>query len=134
MRQARGTARVFGSDPPAADFWLKQVLAGVFIAVAMAGPDQEVMQKNISVARLADAQTNMLLMSLVLLAVVARFLYLGGLLAQLAPTLGLPAGGDRLFPAVVLGHLPGWVQLPFVLALVSGYAAARRRAINALIS
>jgi len=130
--QAQGTARVFGTDPLAADFWLKQVLAGVFIAVAMTGLDQEMMQKNISVARLADAQKNMLLMSLVLLAVVALFLFLGGLLAQLAPTLGMPAGGDRLFPAVVLGHLPGWVQLLFVLALVSALFPSADGALTAL--
>lgn len=130
--QAQGSARVLGTDALAADFWAKQLLAGIFIAVAMTGLDQEMMQKNISVARLADAQKNMLLMSLVLLAVVALFLFLGGLLAQLGPRLGLPAGGDRLFPAVVLGHLPGWVQILFVLALVSALFPSADGALTAL--
>lgn len=130
--QEAGTARLWGTDPLARDFWAKQVLAGIFIAVAMTGLDQEMMQKNISVARLRDAQKNMLLMSLVLLAVVALFLFLGGLLAQLGPTLGLPAGGDRLFPAVVLGHLPDWVQLLFVLALISALFPSADGALTAL--
>ena len=41
--QQLGLATVFGSDPMSRDFWLKQVLAGVFIAVAMTGLDQEMM-------------------------------------------------------------------------------------------
>ncbi len=130
--QQQGVATVFGLDPLAADFWLKQVLAGVFIAVAMTGLDQEMMQKNISVRTLAGAQLNMVVMSLVLLAVVALFLFLGGLLVQFAPTVGLQAGGDRLFPAVVLGHLPGWVQLLFVLALISALFPSADGALTAL--
>jgi len=132
--QAQGTARVFGTDPLARDFWLKQVLAGIFIAVAMTGLDQEMMQKNISVTTLRDAQKNVIVMSLVLLAVVALFLYLGGLLAMFAPTVGLQAGGDRLFPAVVLGHLPGWVQILFIIALVSALFPSADGALTALTS
>lgn len=132
--RAQGTARVFGTDPLARDFWLKQVLAGIFIAVAMTGLDQEMMQKNISVTTLRDAQKNVIVMSLVLLAVVALFLYLGGLLAMFAPTVGLQAGGDRLFPAVVLGHLPGWVQILFIIALVSALFPSADGALTALTS
>ncbi|MCA0240367.1 MAG: sodium:solute symporter [Proteobacteria bacterium] len=132
--QQQGLATVFGHDPLSREFWLKQVLAGVFIAVAMTGLDQEMMQKNISVKTLGGAQKNMLVMSLVLLAVVALFLYLGGLLAMFAPTVGLQAGGDRLFPAVVLGHLPGWVQVLFVIALVSALFPSADGALTALTS
>lgn len=132
--QAQGTARVFGTDPLAPDFWAKQVLAGIFIAVAMTGLDQEMMQKNISVTTLRDAQKNVIVMSLVLLTVVALFLYLGGLLAQHAPTVGLQAGGDRLFPAMVLGHLPGWVQILFIIALISALFPSADGALTALTS
>ena len=130
--QAQGTARLWGTDPLAADFWAKQVLAGIFIAVAMTGLDQEMMQKNLSVTTLRDAQKNVIVLSLVLLAVVALFLFLGGLLAQVGPSVGLGAGGDRLFSAVVLGHLPGWVQLLFLIALVSALFPSADGALTAL--
>ncbi|MBK7264310.1 MAG: sodium:solute symporter [Rubrivivax sp.] len=130
--QQLGLATVFGSDPMSRDFWLKQVLAGVFIAVAMTGLDQEMMQKNISVATLRGAQKNMVVMSLVLLAVVALFLFLGGLLVQFAPSVGLTAGGDRLFPTVVLGHLPPWVQILFIIALISALFPSADGALTAL--
>jgi Na+/proline symporter len=132
--QDQGIATVFGTDPMSRTFWAKQVLAGIFIAVAMTGLDQEMMQKNISVATLRGAQQNMVLMALVLLAVVALFLFLGGLLVQFAPTVGLQAAGDRLFPAVVLGHLPGWVQVLFVLALISALFPSADGALTALTS
>ena len=130
--QQQGLATVFGTDPYSRSFWVKQVLAGVFIAVAMTGLDQEMMQKNISVATLRGAQHNVLLLSLVLLAVVALFLFLGGLLVQFAPTVGLQASGDRLFPQVVLGHLPGWVQILFILALISALFPSADGALTAL--
>lgn len=131
LRQ-QGLATVFGTDPMSAGYWAKQVLAGLFIAVAMTGLDQEMMQKNISVARLRDAQKNVMLLSVTLLAVVALFLFLGGLLAQFAPRVGLAAGGDRLFPAVVLGHLPAWVQVLFLIALVSALFPSADGALTAL--
>jgi Na+/proline symporter len=132
--QRQGLATVFGTDPLSRSYWAKQVLAGIFIAVAMTGLDQEMMQKNISVTTLRGAQKNVLLMSLVLLAVVALFLYLGGLLVQFAPMVGLEAGGDRLFPAVVLGHLPGWVQILFIIALISALFPSADGALTALTS
>jgi Na+/proline symporter len=134
LMREQGIARLWGTDPLSAGYWAKQLLAGVFIAVAMTGLDQEMMQKNISVTTLRDAQKNMLVMSLVLLAVVALFLYLGGLLVQFAPTVGLQAQGDRLFPAVVLGHLPGWVQILFVVALISALFPSADGALTALTS
>ncbi len=132
--QERGISTVFGTDPYAKTWWLKQVVAGAFIAIAMTGLDQEMMQKNISVRRLRDAQKNVVVLSLVLLAVVSLFLYLGGLLALFAPTVGLQVAGDRLFPAVVLGWLPVAVQVLFVIALISALFPSADGALTALTS
>ncbi len=132
--QERGIATVFGTDPYAKTWWLKQVVAGAFIAIAMTGLDQEMMQKNISVRRLRDSQKNVVVLSLVLLAVVSLFLYLGGLLALFAPTVGLQVAGDRLFPAVVLGWLPVAVQVLFVIALISALFPSADGALTALTS
>jgi len=132
--QERGLATVFGTDPFARDHFAKQVLAGMFIAIAMTGMDQEMMQKSISVRTLGDSQKNVVVMALVMLVVVAVFLYLGGLLYLFAPTVGLAAAGDRIFPAVVLGYMPVAVQVLFVIALISALFPSADGALTALTS
>lgn len=132
--RAAGLAEVFVTDPMSASHWGKQLLAGAAIAVAMTGLDQEMMQKNISVRRLADSQKNMMLMAAIMVGVVLLFLFLGGLLMLYAQQQGIAARGDRLFPTVVLEHLPAWVQLVFVLALISALFPSADGAITALTS
>jgi Na+/proline symporter len=113
------------------------VVAGAFIAIAMTGLDQEMMQKSLSVRRLADAQKNIVVLAFVLLAVVGVFVLLGGLLHLFAASVGLQATGDRLFPAVVLGPqaaLPVAVQVLFVLALISALFPSADGALTALTS
>lgn len=132
--RAAGLAEVFVTAPMSATHWAKQLLAGAAIAVAMTGLDQEMMQKNISVRRLADAQKNMMVMAAIMTGVVLLFLFLGGLLSLYARQQGLAAQGDRLFPAVVMDHLPAWVQLIFVVALISALFPSADGAITALTS
>ncbi len=129
-----GLSQVFVDDPFSRSFWGKQVLAGMFIAIAMTGMDQEMMQKNISVKRLADSQKNVMLLATIMLGVVALFLFLGGLLHLFAAQAGITARGDALFGAVVLQHLPAWVQLVFVIALISALFPSADGAITALTS
>jgi len=130
--EAAGLNTVFVTEPDSRLFWAKQLLAGVAIAVAMTGLDQEMMQKNISVPRLADAQKNVLLMSTLMLGVVFLFLLLGALLQLFALQTGIAARGDALFPAVVLQHLPLLAQLVFVIALVSALLPSADGALTAL--
>ena len=130
----RGLSTIFSTDINSKQFWLKQILAGMFIAIAMTGMDQEMMQKNISVKTLADSQKNIIALSIIMLCVVLLFLFLGGLLYLYAPTVGLQATGDKIFPAVVLGHLPAMVQIIFVIALISALFPSADGAITALTS
>jgi len=132
--QDQGLATVFNADPFSRHFFAKQVLAGVFITIVMTGLDQEMMQKSISVKTLPDSQKNMVVLGFVLLGVVCLFLYLGGLLHLFAPTVGLQARGDALFPAVVLGTLPVAVQVLFVIALISALFPSADGALTALTS
>lgn len=127
-----GLSTIFVTDPASRYFFVKQILAGAFISMAMTGMDQEMMQKNISVKRLADAQKNMLTLALVMLAVVLMFLFLGGLLQLFATEHGITARGDQLFGAVVFGYFPSWLQLVFVLALISALFPSADGAITAL--
>jgi len=129
---AAGLSHVWVSDPLSRDFSVKALLAGMFIAIAMTGLDQEMMQKSLSVAKLRDAQKNLLLLALLLVAVIGAFLLLGGLLTLFAREHGLAVTGDALFPAVVMQHLPAWVQVVFVLALVSALLPSADGALTAL--
>ena len=131
---ARGLSTLFVTDPNSKLFFAKQVVAGIFITVAMTGLDQEMMQKNISVKTLADSQKNMVTLSLVFTAVVLLFLYLGGLLSLFTAQAGMAETGDKIFAAVVLGHLPQAVQIIFVIALISALFPSADGAITALTS
>lgn len=129
-----GLTRVWGTVPEARDFWLKQMLAGMAIGIAMTGMDQEQMQKNISVRTLPESQLNMMVTGIAMLLVVTAFLTLGALMTIFAQHTGLEARGDRLFPAVVMGYLPAGLQLVFVIALISALFPSADGALTALTS
>ncbi|OEZ57239.1 sodium:solute symporter [Duganella sp. HH105] len=132
--EAQGLTRVVTSAVDSPAYFWKQFLAGFFIVLAMTGMDQEIMQKNISVRTLRDSQKNMLLLTVVLTGVLLLFMFLGGLLSLYAPTVGLAATGDKLFPAVVMQHMPAAVQLVFFIGLVSALFPSADGALTALTS
>lgn len=131
---AKGYTRVWNTDFNGAGFWAKQIVGGIFIALAMVGLDQEMMQKNISVPNLADSQKNMCCFSLVLLLVNVLFLLLGALLYLFAKTHNVTAAGDEIFPAIVMQHFPAWIQIIFFLALISALFPSADGALTALTS
>ncbi|QJE01384.1 sodium:solute symporter [Massilia forsythiae] len=130
----QGLARVFTLDANSPGFWLKQIVAGIFIVITMTGLDQEMMQKTISVKTLRDSQKNLLALTAVLVVVLCSFLFLGGLLYLVAPTVGVTASGDKIFSTIVMGHLPAAVQIVFLVALVSALFPSADGAITALTS
>jgi len=115
-------------------YFLKQVLGGAFITIAMTGLDQEMMQKNISVKTLGGAQKNMLLFSSVMVLVNFLFLFLGGVLFMYAESKGLTVKGDDLFPTVALTHMPMLISLIFIIGLISALFPSADGAITALTS
>ncbi len=131
---ANGLSRVFTTDANHPHYWLKDIVAGAFIVLTMTGMDQEMMQKTISVKTLADSQKNLLSLTAVLVIVLSAFLFLGGLLYLYAPLAGVTATGDKIFPAVVMGHLPAAVQIIFLIALISALFPSADGAITALTS
>ncbi len=126
--------KVWGTDANAPGFWLKQIIGGTFIAIAMTGLDQEMMQKNISVPNLRDAQKNMFLFSVVLVGVNLLFLTLGGLLYLFATANGVTATGDQIFPTIVMHYFPQWMQIIFFIALISALFPSADGALTALTS
>ena len=129
-----GLSTIFVTDVAERTFFGKQFVAGAFIAIAMTGLDQEMMQKNISVRTLAGSQANVVVMALVMMGVVLLFLYLGGLLYLYAPAAGIAASGDAILPAVVFGRLSPVIQLVFLVALVSALLPSADGALTALTS
>ena len=132
--QSRGLANIFTHDVDSPNFWLKQIIAGALITITMTGMDQEMMQKTISVKTLKDSQKNMLTLTAVLVVVLLSFVFLGGLLYLYAPLVGVTATGDKIFPAVVMGHLPAALQIIFLIALISALFPSADGAITALTS
>lgn len=130
----KGYSKIFFTDPNSKLFFVKQILAGAFITVTMTGMDQEMMQKNISVKTLKDSQKNVISMSIVLMVVILIFLFLGGLLYLYATQLNLDVTGDKLFPAIALQHMPPFVSVIFIIALISALFPSADGAITALTS
>jgi Na+/proline symporter len=130
----RGLSRVFTFDANSPNFWLKQIVAGIFIVLTMTGMDQEMMQKTISVKTLGDSQKNLLSLTAVLVVVLTSFLFLGGLLYLYAPVAGVTATGDKIFSTLVMSHLPATVQIVFLIALISALFPSADGAITALTS
>lgn len=116
------------------DFMWKHIIGGAFITITMTGLDQEMMQKNISVKNLKDAQKNMVVFSFILLFVNALFLLLGGMLQLFATQNGWEFKPDDLFPSIVQQHLPFGIFIIFIIGLISALFPSVDGAITALTS
>lgn len=133
--KAEGYTKLIGTDPLAGNFFLKQVLGGAFITIAMTGLDQEMMQKNISVTNLKDSQKNMMTLSFLQMVVVFIFLMLGALLSLYASAKGLQVAGDDLFPTIaVKSGLPFFITVCFMIGLISALFPSADGALTALTS
>ena len=119
-------------------FW-KLFFTGAFIAIAMTGLDQDMMQKNLTCKNLKDAQKNMISFSIVLVVVTFLFMLLGALLYIYAKkhNIGIPLMDgspktDLLFPEIALNSGLGiTLAITFMLGLI---AAAYSSADSALTS
>ena len=132
----RGFTQVFNTDWHSPAFFVKQILSGAFITVAMTGLDQEMMQKNISCKSLGEAQKNMVVFSVILVLVNLLFLILGGALYLYltANNIAAPAKPDDVFPTIAINFLPPLVGLIFIIGLVSALFPSADGAMTALTS
>ena len=132
--QVKGLSTVFNTEVNSKTFFLKQIVGGAFVTLTMTGLDQEMMQKNISVKTLKDAQKNMVTIGFTMLLVISLFLYLGGLIHLYAAQNNIQAAGDDLFPTLALFHMPPYISIIFILALISALFPSADGAITALTS
>ncbi|SCX87118.1 Na+/proline symporter [Nonlabens sp. Hel1_33_55] len=122
----------FWDDWKSDKYFVKQFLAGAFIAIVMTGLDQDMMQKNLTCRSLKDAQKNIFWFTIVLTIVNFVFLALGVLLTAFAKAESITASKDDLFPAIAInGGLGIGIGLVFLLGLI---AAAYSSADSALTS
>lgn len=130
------SSRIFFFDDPSKGiyFW-KQFIAGIFMAIAINGLDQDMMQRNLACRDSAQSRKNMLVSGVMQFFVIALFLLLGTLLVVYIdsnPSLAMPEKSDEIF-GLVASHnsLPAVVGVLFILGLV---AAAYSAAGSALVS
>lgn len=129
-----GYTKMWNTDVGSKGFWVKQILGGAFITIAMTGLDQEMMQKNISVKTLKNSQKNIFTFSTIMVLVNVVFLFLGGLLFLAADAHHLNIAGDDLFAEIALNYLPSWVAIVFTLGIISTLFPSADGAITALTS
>lgn len=121
-------SKTFFWDWHKSNFFLKEFIGGIFIAVAMTGLDQNMMQKNLSCKSLNDAQKNIFWFSVVMVIVNVFFLALGVLLYQYYQSSGIdmPVNAetgkimtDKVFPNLALNHLGIFAGLIFIIGLTA---------------
>lgn len=131
----KGYTKIFNWDVNSGSFALKHIVGGMFIAIAMTGLDQEMMQKNISVKTLKDSQKNIMTFTTVLMIVNFLFLVLGGVLYLYAGSKGINVPPDDLFPTIALSDaFSGTIGVIFIIALISALFPSVDGAITSLTS
>lgn len=119
------------SDP---NNFFKQFFSGALITIVMTGLDQDMMQKNLSISNVRDAQKNMGMFSIVLVFANLLFLTMGALLYLYAANVGLeiPATTDQLYPTIALQHLPAAAGIFFIIGLIAAAYSSADGALTAL--
>ncbi len=114
--------------------FFKQFFSGALITIVMTGLDQDMMQKNLSMATIGDAQKNMATFSIVLVFANALFIALGALLYIYASNVGLPipASADQLYPTVALQYLSPATGIIFIVGLIAAAYSSADSALTAL--
>jgi solute:Na+ symporter, SSS family len=120
-------SETFFFDFKKSNFFLKEFLGGIFIAVTMTGLDQNMMQKNLSCKSLKEAQRNIFWFSIVMVIVTFCFLSLGALIYQYYDHTGtaLPMNDagkvitDKVFPNLALNYLGVFAGMVFIIGLTA---------------
>ncbi len=119
----------------------KQFIGGIFVTIAMTGLDQDLMQKNLSMKTIGEAQKNMFTFTGVFVVLNIFFLGVGALLYVYATRNGIEIPLDHitgkprtdfLFPEIALNHLSVIPAIVFMLGLTAATFATTDSALTAL--
>ncbi len=123
------------SDPMSGQWFWKQFIAGIFLAIATNGLDQDMMQRHLSCADSRSSRKNMIVSSVMQFFIIAMFLILGTMLVIYAESTGIemPEKSDELF-GLIASHesMPIVVGIIFVVGLISASYSAAGSALTSL--
>ncbi|MBD3583473.1 sodium:solute symporter [Flavobacterium selenitireducens] len=131
----------FYEDWLKSNYWVKQIVGGIFVTIAMVGLDQDLMQKNLSCANIGEAQKNMFTFTGIFVMINLFFLSVGALLYIYAEKNGIsiPLDAftgkprtDLLFPEIAFHHLALIPAIVFLLGLTAATFATTDSALTAL--
>jgi len=131
----------FYEDYMKGTYFLKQILGGIFVTIAMVGLDQDLMQKNLSCTTIKDAQKNMFTFTGIFVIINIFFLSVGALLYIYAAKNGIEIPTDLitgkprtdlLFPEIAFHHLAIIPAIVFLLGLTAATFATTDSALTAL--
>ncbi len=121
--------------------FIKQIVGGIFVTIAMVGLDQDLMQKNLSCATIGEAQKNMFTFTGIFVVINIFFLSVGALLYIYAAKNGIEVPTDLvtgkprtdlLFPEIAFNHLALIPSIIFLLGLTAATFATTDSALTAL--
>lgn len=121
--------------------FVKQILGGIFVTIAMVGLDQDLMQKNLSCANIKEGQKNMFWFTGIFVVINFIFLCVGALLYiyaqkfQISVPIDSVTGAartDLLFPEIAFNHLTLIPSIIFLLGLTAATFATTDSALTAL--
>jgi len=119
----------------------KAFIGGVFVTIAMTGLDQDLMQKNLSMGTIGEAQKNMFTFTGIFVVLNIFFLSVGALLYIYASRNGIAIPLDHitgkprtdfLFPEIALNYLSTIPAIIFMLGLTAATFATTDSALTAL--
>jgi Na+/proline symporter len=131
----------FYEDWLKSNFFIKQILGGIFVTLAMVGLDQDLMQKNLSCKNIGEAQKNMYTFTGIFVIINLFFLSVGALLYVYADSNGISIPLDSytgkprtdfLFPEIAFNHLALIPAIVFLLGLTAATFATTDSALTAL--
>jgi len=127
---AKGLNQVFTDGTQG--FW-KNFLSGFFICIGMTGLDQDLMQKNLSMKSIGDAQKNMVSFSLISFFVNLLFLTFGAFLALFIAIHGISlTSPDLNYGEVAMHYFSPLGAVLFIIGLVSISFSSSDSALTAL--
>jgi Na+/proline symporter len=126
--------QIFHFEGNGANVFWKQFLGGAFIALAMTGLDQDMMQKNLSIKNIRGAQKNIYIQMVMFIVVNIIFLSLGALLYQYVDIMGITGvqKSDQLFTTIAVQHATPVVGIFFIVGLVAAAYSSADSALTAL--
>jgi SSS family transporter len=132
---------IFNWETNSGNNFFKQFMAGILVAIAMIGLDQNMMQKTLTCKNVWDAQKNTLTYSIILAMTQFLFMGLGVLMYIYADEMGISLpidengnllNTDNLFPNLALNHLGTLAGVFFILGIIAASFSSVDSALTAL--